>query len=83
MSRSRPYVLSIVQVLGGLATAAQAQFTIVERLEMTGTVEAAVGGQLTIRDATGTKHEVRVHGPGGSRACRWPTGDSSPFRPTC
>ena len=47
-----------------VATVTHAQLTIVEQLELTGTVEAAVGGRLTIRDAAGMTHEVRVQGLG-------------------
>lgn len=64
MSRSQSYVFLIAHVLGILAAAAQAQLTVVERLELTGTVEAAAGGRLTIRDAAGMKHEVRVQALG-------------------
>lgn len=47
-----------------LASQALAQVSIVERLSLTGTVEAVAGPRLTIRDGGGTRYEVRIHKPG-------------------
>ena len=47
-----------------LAGQALAQVSIVERLSLTGTVEAVAGTRLTVRDDSGTRHEVRVQKPG-------------------
>ena len=47
-----------------LASQALAQVSIVERLSLTGTVEAVAGPRLTVRDDSGTRHEVRVQKPG-------------------
>jgi hypothetical protein len=47
-----------------LAGSARGQVSIVERLSLSGTVEAAVGNRLTMRDDSGTRHEVRIQKPG-------------------
>ena len=47
-----------------LAGQALAQVSIVERLTLTGTVEAVTGPRLTIRDGAGDRHEVRVQQSG-------------------
>jgi hypothetical protein len=54
-------VAGVLAVLGGTA---RGQLSIVERLDIEGTVEAAAGGRLTVRDAAGRRHEVRVHAKG-------------------
>ena len=47
-----------------LAGQALAQVSIVERLSLTGTVEAMTGPRLTIRDGAGDRHELRVQQSG-------------------
>lgn len=44
----------------GLAAIVAAQVSIVEQFGLTGVVESATGGRLTIRDTEGGRHEVRV-----------------------
>lgn len=53
--------LSLCVALAGFA---RGQVSIVERLSLTGTVEAVAGNRLTVRDDSGTRHEVRVQKPG-------------------
>jgi len=50
----------VAGVLAGLGGQARGQVSVVERLNIEGVVEAAAGGRLTIRDAAGKRHEVRV-----------------------
>jgi hypothetical protein len=47
--------------------AASAQVSAVGRLDIEGTVESVAGGRLTVRDAAGTAHEIRVQ-PMGEQA---------------
>jgi len=43
-----------------VSTTARGQVSIVERLTLTGTVEAVAGHRVTMRDAAGARHEIRV-----------------------
>ena len=47
-------------VLAGLGGTAHGQLKIVEQVNVTGTVESVAGGRVTVRDAAGKRHEVRV-----------------------
>lgn len=59
--RSRSLRVALVTgVLAGLGGTLRGQVAVVERLDIEGVVEAVAGGRLTIRDATGKRHEVRV-----------------------
>jgi hypothetical protein len=51
----------VVLACGG--SPARGQVSIVERLTLTGTVEAVAGHRVTVRDEAGTRHEVRVQQP--------------------
>ncbi len=57
-----------VALAAGVITAAcgvaSGQLSVVERLEIEGVVESAAGGLLTVRDAAGKRHEVRVQASG-------------------
>lgn len=46
----------------GLAAVAYGQVRVVEKLNLTGTVETVTRDGITVRDAAGTRHEVRVQG---------------------
>ena len=50
-------------VIATACSTACAQVSIIERLTLTGTVEAVAGPRLTIRTDTGDRHEVRVQKP--------------------
>ena len=50
----------VAGVLAGLGGTARGQVSIVERLAIEGTVESVAGGRVTVRDAAGKRHEVRV-----------------------
>jgi hypothetical protein len=63
MRRTWTCAAAIAPVIGWLC-AALAQLQIVEEQRLTGTVEAVADGRLTLRDAAGVRHEVRVQGPG-------------------
>ena len=56
----------VAGVLAGLGGTARGQVSIVERLAIEGTVESVAGGRVTVRDAAGKRHEVRVQ-PQGER----------------
>jgi len=53
--------MSLCMTLAGFA---RGQVSIVERLSLTGTVEAVAGNRLTLRDDSGTRHEIRIQKPG-------------------
>jgi len=57
-------VALLAAAIGGLSESARGQVSVVERLEITGVVESAAGGRLTVRDPQGGRHEVRVQAPG-------------------
>ena len=56
----------VASVLAGLGGTARGQVSIVERLAIEGVVESVAGGRVTVRDAAGKRHEVRVQ-PQGER----------------
>jgi hypothetical protein len=60
-------LLRVALLAGGLAVlggTARGQLSIVERLAIEGTVESVAGGRVTVRDAAGKRHEVRVQAQG-------------------
>jgi len=58
--KHRLHVALLAGVIASTAGTACGQLSIVERLDLEGVVESAAGGRLTIRDAAGKRHEVRV-----------------------
>jgi hypothetical protein len=56
----------VAGVLAGLGGTARGQVSVVEQFAIEGTVESVAGGRVTVRDAVGQRHEVRVQ-PQGER----------------
>ncbi len=50
--------------MAGSGTVVHGQIRAVEQLTLTGTVEAAAGSRVTVRDEKGGRHDVRVQPPG-------------------
>jgi hypothetical protein len=57
-------VALLTGAIAGLSGPARGQLKIVEQVNVTGTVESVAGGRLTVRDADGKRHEVRVQAQG-------------------
>ena len=51
-------------VVASLAASADGQIRVVDEVALTGTVETVVKDGITVRSPDGTRHEVRVQGPG-------------------